>query len=304
MERDITDEIFEHRRSPRERRNNIIVIFLVILLVILVFLYIKQNKLNQQVVGQLNNEKTAIQTELTQMVSSYDSLKTENVGLNQEMLTAQGKVKDLLVEVEQTKKMSLERIKKYQGEITTLRAIMRDYVVQVDSLNRRNVELMAENTQIKEKNIKVESENVKLNQETEKLQKNLERAAQLEAQDLLAEPINNRSKPTHYANRTEKIRVTLNLSSNVTTKRGAKNIYLRIRRPDQILLSKSPSDLFPFEDLKIQYSAVREVNYEGDELPVNIYWDNTGEPELIVGQYTVDVFVDGSNIGTTTFELK
>jgi hypothetical protein len=304
MEKDITDEIFEHRRSPRERRNNIIVVFLVILLVILVFLYIKQNRLNQQVVGQLNNEKTAIQTELTQMVANYDSLKTENVGLNQEMLTAQGKVKDLLVEVEQTKKMSLERIKKYQDEITTLRAIMRDYVVQVDSLNRRNVELMAENTQIKEKNIKVESENVKLNQETEKLQKNLERAAQLEAQELLAEPINNRSKPTHYANRTEKIRVTLNLSSNVTTKRGAKNIYLRIRRPDQILLSKSTNDLFPFEDLKIQYSAVREVNYEGDELPVNIYWDNTGEPELIVGQYTVDVFVDGSNIGTTTFDLK
>jgi predicted nucleic acid-binding Zn-ribbon protein len=304
MERDITDEIFDHKRSSRDRRNNIIVILLVILLILLVVLYIRQNRLHEQIVGQLNVEKDAIKTELTHMVASYDSLKTQDIALNDEMQTAQGKVKDLLVEIEQTQKISAGRIKKYQDEITTLRAIMRDYVVQVDSLNRRNEQLMAENTQVKEDYKKVENENTRLNQETQKLQKNLERAAQLEAQELSAEPINNRSKPTHFANRTEKIKISLTLSSNVTTKRGTKNIYIRIRRPDQILLCKSPNDLFPFEDLKIQYSAAREVNYEGDQLPVNIYWDNTGESEFVAGQYTVDVFVDGNNIGTTTFELK
>jgi len=75
-------------------------------------------------------------------------------------------------------------------------------------------------------------------------------------------------------------------------------------RPDQLLMSKSEDNLFQFEDLKIQYSAMREVVYEGHDLPVAIFWDNTNEPELMTGKYTVDLFADGRNIGTTTFELR
>jgi archaellum component FlaG (FlaF/FlaG flagellin family) len=75
-------------------------------------------------------------------------------------------------------------------------------------------------------------------------------------------------------------------------------------RPDQLLLTKSANDLFQFEDLKIPYSAVREVNYEGQDLPVNIYWDNAGESAFMVGTYTIDLFADGNNIGTTSIEFK
>jgi hypothetical protein len=116
--------------------------------------------------------------------------------------------------------------------------------------------------------------------------------------------LNERNKETRFANRTALIRINFTLSKNVTTKRGEKNIYIRIIRPDQLLLSKSAGDLFQFEDLKIQYSAVREVNYEGNELPVAIYWDNKGEKELIPGEYTADVFADGNNIGTAKFIFK
>jgi archaellum component FlaG (FlaF/FlaG flagellin family) len=69
-------------------------------------------------------------------------------------------------------------------------------------------------------------------------------------------------------------------------------------------MTKSPNDLFQFEDLKIPFSAVREVIYEGNDLDVNIYWDNTGESQLMVGTYTIDLFADGNNIGTTTIEFK
>jgi len=181
---------------------------------------------------------------------------------------------------------------------------MRDFVVQIDSLNRRNEELMAENLEVKEQYKKVESQNVRLSQDKEELQQNLQRAAMLEVRELLASPLNNRSKTTKYAKRTEKIRIYFVLGKNVTTKRGSKNIYARIMRPDQLLMSKSPDNLFQFEDLKIQYSAMRNINYEGKELPVAIFWDNTTEPDLMVGLYTVDLFADGNNIGTTTFEIK
>jgi hypothetical protein len=75
-------------------------------------------------------------------------------------------------------------------------------------------------------------------------------------------------------------------------------------RPDQLLMSKSADNLFQFEDLRIQYSAMREVVYEGHDLHVAIFWDNTNEPELMSGTYTIDLFADGHNIGTTTLELR
>ncbi|MBN1819865.1 MAG: hypothetical protein JXR31_09990 [Prolixibacteraceae bacterium] len=291
-------------KTAKDRKNNIIVIILAVLLVAVATLFVLQNLDHRQIVTEINKEKDQIQSELNAMIVRYDSLSTENDTLNQELFVAQTKVKDLLLEVEQTKKISFTRISDYQKEITTLRGVLQDFVAQVDSLNLRNIQLMAENREVKEQVAQVEAKNEQLEQETERLQKNLDRAAQLNAVGLIAEPINNRSKPTRFAKRVEKIRITLTISANVTAKRGAKNIYVRIRRPDHLLLMKSENDLFRFEDLRINYSAAREVNYEGSELPVNIFWDNTGEAELMPGKYTVDVFIDGNNIGETEFELQ
>ena len=67
---------------------------------------------------------------------------------------------------------------------------------------------------------------------------------------------------------------------------------------------RSEKDLFKFEDMKIPYSVTRAVEYEGNDIPVSIYWDNTTGSALIPGKYTVDVFADERNIGSTAFEVK
>ena len=291
-------------QDSKNRRNNIIVISLSVILVVMIVLFFMQRRQNQMVIGDIRAEKDSIQQELTQIVAGYDLLKTENDTINEQLFLAQNKVRDLLVEVEQTKRVSYEKINEYQKQVTTLRGIMRDFVVQIDSLNKRNEQLMAENTQVKEQFKQSEMEKQQLTEEKDNLQKNLQRAAQLEARELIAEGLNNRSKETKYAKRTEKIRISFVLGKNITSKRGPKNIYVRIMRPDQLLMTKSPNDLFQFEDLKIPFSAMREVNYEGQDLPVAIYWDNIGESELMIGTYTIDLFADGNNIGTTTIEFK
>jgi FtsZ-binding cell division protein ZapB/regulator of replication initiation timing len=291
-------------QKSKNLRNNIIVIVLSAILLVMLVLFFMQRRQNQMVIGDIRAEKDSIQQELTQIVAGYDLLKTENDTINEQLFLAQNRVRDLLIEVEQTKRVSYEKITDYQKQVTTLRGIMRDFVVQIDSLNKRNEQLMAENTQVKEQFKKSEMEKQQLSEEKDNLQKNLQRAAQLEARELIAEGLNSRSKETKFAKRTEKIRVSFVLSKNITSKRGAKNIYVRIMRPDQLLMTKSPNDLFQFEDLKIPFSAMREVNYEGQDLPVAIYWDNIGESELMIGTYTIDLFADGNNIGTTTIEFK
>jgi hypothetical protein len=285
------------------RRNSIINIILAVILIGLLVMFFMQRQDYRQIIGEISAEKDSIQSELSQIIVSYDSLKTENDTINEQLYFAQTKVKDLLLEVEQTKRLSIQRINRYQQEVTTLREIMRNYIVQIDSLNRRNQLLMAENIEVKEQVKQVESQNIQLTQDKKRLEENLQRAAQLEASGLIAEGVNNRNRETRTADRTTMIRVSFTLNRNITARRGSKNVYVRIMRPDQLLLSKSPGDLFQFEDLSIQYSAMREVNYEGNELPVAIFWDNEGKP-FMKGIYTIDVFADGNNIGTTTLELR
>ncbi len=290
--------------KKKDLRNNIIVIALSVVLVVVAVLYFMQSREHKTIVNEIKAEKDSIQFQLTEIAESYDSLKTENDTINEQLFVAQAKVKDLLIEVEQTKKVSYSKISDYQKQVTTLRGIMRDFVVQIDSLNRRNEQLMAENLEVKQQYKQVEQKNQQLNQEKERLQQNLKRASMLKTRDVVAEPINSRSKVTKFAKRMEKIRIYFVLGQNVATERGAKNIYARIMRPDQLLLTKSEDDLFQFEDLKIQYSAMRQVVYEGKDLPVAIFWDNTNEPELMTGTYTVNLFADGFEIGETTFELQ
>ncbi|MFV0593551.1 MAG: hypothetical protein ACK5M7_19420 [Draconibacterium sp.] len=291
-------------QQKKNLRNNIIVIALAAILVVVIGLFFMQRREHNSVVKEINAEKDSIQFQLTQIAAGYDSMKTENDTLNEQLFVAQAKVKDLLIEVEQTKKVSYSKISDYQKQVTTLRGIMRNFVVQIDSLNKRNEQLMAENLEVKQQYKQVEQKNQQLSQEKQQLQQNLKIAAKLEARDLVAEPLNSRSKVTKFTNRAEKIRIYFVLGQNQATPRGAKNIYARIMRPDQFLMTKSENDLFQFEDLKIQYSAMREVVYEGKDLPVAIFWDNTSEPELMKGTYTVNLFADGNEIGNTTFTLQ
>lgn len=294
---------FSLGETDKERRNNLIIILLSVLLIIVITIFFVQRSQNRKMMEALNMEKSAIQTELTGMVANYDSIHTNNESLQSELMMAQNKVKDLVMEVDQVKELSYGQIAKYREEVTTLRNIMKNYIVQVDSLNRRNEMLMAENSQVKQDIAVAESKNMQLEEEKGHLQEKIKMAAQLEATELSAMGVNARGKEAESARRATQIRVSFTLSKNVTTPRGEKTIYVRIQNPNQLLLQKSASDVFPFEDLKIPFSAKREVTYEGNALPINIFWDNAGA-EFIPGEYTVDVFADGNNIGTTTFTMK
>jgi len=290
--------------SSKDKRNNLIVIILSLLLVGLAFLFFWQRNNYQTDAALIRAEKDSIATELSKMVTGYNSVRSENDSLNKTIISAQLKVKDLLSEVEQVKNASYQQITKYRQEMTTLRSIMRDYIGQIDSLNQKNQRLMAENVNVKQQVTEVRTANQQLVEEKKKLEQTVTLAAQLEASDLKATGINARGREQVKISKIEKVKIDFTLNKNQTAKRGAKNVYIRIQRPDQILLMKSDKDLFKFEGTKIPFSVMREVEYEGNDLPVSIYWDNSSESSLIPGKYTVDVFADERNIGTTTFEVK
>lgn len=283
---------------------NLLVIALSVVLVAFIFLFFLQRHNQKGIVNELNYEKDSIRVELKQMIINYDSLKTNNDELNNSLQITQSEIKNLLVEVEQVKKASYKEITEYRNKVTTLRGIMRNLVVQIDSLNERNKILFAENQEVKLKYSEERNKNEQLEKEKAKLEQTVKQAQILEALYLTGIGLNPRDKETDKVARSQKLMISFTISKNLTAKRGPKNIYVRIMRPDQLLLIHSEDDLFRFEDLNIPYSAMREINYEGMELPINIYWDNENLEPFIPGTYTVDVFADGYNIGTTTFIMR
>jgi uncharacterized protein (DUF3084 family) len=299
----MTDQIQTSSNKSIDKKN-ILVIALAVILVVVVILFFFQRNAHNEIVGQMNQEKDSIQSELKTLVVNYDSLKTDNEDLNTTLMVTQSEIKNLLNEVEQVKKASYREISGYRSKVTTLRGIMKSLYNQIDSLNERNKVLFAENQEVKLQYTEVKSENEQLSKEKEKLEQTVKRAQILEALDLRGTGLNPRDKETLKVARTSKLMISFTLSKNLTAKRGAKNIYIRIMRPDQLLLLESEQDLFKYEDLKIAYTAKREVNYEGMELPINIYWNNTGKDPLLAGTYTVDVFADGNNIGSSEFVLR
>ncbi|WP_429410283.1 coiled-coil domain-containing protein [Roseimarinus sediminis] len=302
MKRKMTDQPIPEKTNRYDKKNMLVIALSVVLLAVMVMFFMQRRE-HKGIVQELNIEKDSIQVELEQMVVNYDSLKTDNDELNNHILITQSEIKNLLVEIDQVKKASYREISQYRDKVNTLRGIMKSLYNQIDSLNERNKVLFAENQEVKQMYSEEKNRNEELEIEKAKLEERVKKAQILEALNLRGTGLTPRDRETDKVARTQKLIISFTLSKNLTAPRGAKNVYIRIMRPDQLLLLNEGENLFRFEDLKIPYTAMREVNYEGMELPVNIFWDNTGKEALLPGTYTVDVFADGYNIGTAEFVL-
>ncbi len=179
---------------------------------------------------------------------------------------------------------------------------MLSYIVQIDSLYTTNTELKKENAQVKNEYRIVMSENQELSTEKDSLEGTVKKAAELKATNLSASGINKRSKNTNRISKLEKIKVCFTIDENIIAAKGKKWVYLRILKPDKYVLFESDADLFTFEGKEIAYSAKRMLNYDGSVMDMCIYWKKA--EMLPAGLYYVDVFADGSLIGTTAFTLN
>ena len=92
------------------------------------------------------------------------------------------------------------------------------------------------------------------------------------------------------------------LSKNITAQPGERTIFVRIMKPDDDVLVKSRANVFAYENRDINYSMKRVVEYEGEEVPVTLYWNV--EEFLSAGNYRVDIFADGNRIGSKSFSLE
>ena len=213
----------------------------------------------------------------------------------------QMKVQRLQEELRTVKATNTKRINELKKELETLRAILKNYVQQLDSLNRENEKLTRENRQVTAKYNQATQTVSQLTKEKEQLSETVQLASKLDASNIIVTGLNDKNKSTDQSKKMMKIEFKFVINKNITALPGEKTIYIRIMKPDDDVLIKDMGNNFIFEDKEINYSAKRTFEYEGEEYPMTIYWDV--QEYLPLGTYRVDIFADGNLIGKKSFKI-
>lgn len=265
-------------------------------------LYFQERNKNKEVQQILEGEKQELTTELETLSKEYDDLKTTNDTLNYQLEVEKTKIEKMITELRKTKNNSYSQIKKYKNEIASLKSLIANYSFQVDSLNMLSMQLAEEKDLYKEEMEKQTAVADSLTVSNEELKKIVKRASVLEPMNLEAYPANRRNKPVRRLGWTRKLKVDFAFPKNVTVASGAKDVYVVITRPDDVVVSNPLGETFEYNGAPMTYTMKRTVYYENEVLPVSLFWDN--DKSLIKGQYKADIILEGKVIGTTNFLIK
>lgn len=287
---------------PPQRKVPMYLIAIVITLsVIAILLAIKlytDNRKHNENLQYVEGERAKLEKELNDLIVVYDTLKTQNDSLVDQLEAEQDRIRNLL----KRQASSTTKIRMYERELETLRKVMKSYIVQIDSLNTRNRELTEENIMVREELQQKSTEVEELSQKTHELSETVKFAQKLIAANIVAEGLNHNSKPKDKIKKIEKIRVCFLIRENAVAEAGNKTIYLRITRPDDLVLSSPEGGIVDFEGESVAYSAKRDLDYANQDIDLCIFWDAT--EELIPGTYFISLFAEGYEIGTTSLLLR
>ena len=262
------------------------------------------NKANEEMVQLFELEKEEMENEYSTFATQYDEMQIliSNDSLVAQLEREKLRTQQLLEELRATKASNTAEIARLKKELKTVRAVMRSYVMQIDSLNQANEKLTKENkrvrNQYKEATKKVEV----LQEEAKNLSDKVTLASQLDATNIRIEPRNKRGKATNSTKAIIKFVIDFTIVKNITAPTGERTLYVRIAKPDGSVLTKSASHTFAYENTKLEYSIKKLIEYTGEEQGVTVYWDV--EEFLNPGEYTVYLFSDGVMIGEKSFTLE
>lgn len=298
-------EIRKKENNISNRKIIIIVSILSIIIITLSVLFYLQTQETKKFITefeQATTEKETVKNELNELLNQYEDLQKDNSNLSEELTKEQEKIKEMLIEIENIKTENASEVAKYKKNIKGLRNILKGYVIKMDSLNRVNKTLVAENNELKSDNQEAEIINENLEQKNKNQSLIIKKVKTIQAVNINISALRKRDKPTKRASKTKKLKVCFTLTKNEFAEQGLNHVYIRIASPDGNILYHSKKDLINYQGKQIVYSAKRSVNYKGEEIQKCLYYKS--DKEFEEGAYIVNVYFNGREIGESILELK
>lgn len=298
----------EEQQSGSRKYKLILAIMAILLLVVVFWLFIQRSQL-MKLVGEKEAEKSEMQHELDSLMVEHNKIKTIYGSLSDSLAA-----KDSIIQrnAEEIKKLldTEWEYNKIRKKFAMLQKVAQGYVHQMDSLYTVNRELQAENEKIRQEVKTEQGRNQSLMKDKEELKQKMDQAAFLKAYDVTATPYRLKSggektQVTDKASRTDRIRVCFTLGENPLLPAGKRIIYVRIQRPDGVIVIKSKYDTFVFNGQTLPFSMREDITYNGKAMKICVNWDKKKDDKpAMKGTYVVGVFADDKAIGEGTFELK
>ncbi len=269
--------------------------------------------MNEMMYEQGLAQGESLKENLQMMMADYEQMEGLNTNLNDSIAAQKAKIQTILEELEKekgNKRYYARKVRELTEETETLRAIMKDYVRTIDSLNTENLILQTnlENTQIDLTNMTQDRDNYKT--QSEELSDKVSAGSKLTAAAILTEGIKEKGsgayKVTSRAGRVTHIRSCFDLTENRIAQAGNKTIYMRIITPQGGVLHSSTSNVLNTEDGKtLLYSDKKTVNYQKQLLNVCIFYKLTQNEmdNMAKGNYIAELWCEGVRIGTNKFVL-
>ena len=259
----------------------------------------KENKAMQEL-AEL--DKKEMENEYQQFATQYSEMKTQisNDSIIAQLTAEQEKTERLLKELKDTKSNDAREIARLKRELATVRAVLRSYVIEIDSLNRLNQNLTAENSRIKGQYNEATRQIEGLNSERASLSEKVAIAAQLDATGISMQLKNKKGKKTDKTSKCKTVQVNFTIAKNVTASNGTKTFYVRITSPSGTTLGGGGT--FNYQNRSLEATMRKAVEYDGRETTISTFWNVS--QSLMAGTYQVSVFADGNMIGSRSFSFK
>lgn len=262
----------------------------------------KQKEENRAMQELAEMDKKEMENEYQQFARQYSEMKTQinNDSIVAQLTAEQERTQQLLEELRRTKSNDAREISRLKKELATVRAVLRSYVLEIDSLNRLNQDLKDENNRMRGQYEEATRQIEGLNTEKASLSEKVAIAAQLDAIGINLTLKDKKSKTTEKLKKAKALQVNFSIAKNVTAPSGMKTVYVRITSPTGAVLGGGGT--FSYENRNLECSMKKTIEYTGNETPMTLYWNIA--QSMVEGTYKVSIFADGNMIGSKNFSLK
>ena len=257
---------------------------------------------NYKLVGQLNEEKEERTQQMISLREDYDTLSSDYDEINAQLDSSREQVNQLIERLKETEARDRAKIRKYEKELGTLRSIMRNYIVQIDSLNTLNKKLTADAAAARREAEVSKARSEELSQKVEHLSGQVAAGSVIKARGLVIEPYDGSGKVNERSSRVVKMLTSLTLIENDLAPKGPVRVYIRVKDPSGVLLTNASSRNFTCGGEPMMASASREVDYQGSEVDLSIYLNDISSYQK--GIYTVEAYTSQTKLGSAEVLLR
>ena len=253
-------------------------------------------------VKDLTMEKEELTEQMIALQNDYATLSSDYDDINLQLDSSRLEVQMLIEKITKTEATNRSKIRQYEKELGTLRSIMRNYIVQIDSLNTLNKQLTADAAAARREAAESRRKQQELSKEVENLSGQVAAGSVIKARGIRIEAYNASDKVTDRSSRVVRLLTTLSLVENDLAPKGPVRVYIRVKGPDGILLTNDSQRTFEVDGEPMICSASREVDYQGKEVDMSIYLNDI--PEYVKGIYTVEAYTEQTLHGSAELMLR